>query len=235
MGDAGYRPAGFVYDTSRVYTSHASERNPRLCAGCHVNRFTVNDQLTGAFVFNSTGHLFQAIPCLDASGKPTADNTCDFTPAARSFQACTNSGCHASADVAASLIANLRARLNPLRDQIWIDSNHNEAVDATDGGYLGTIKATNPSQFTADNTITAAEGAEFNVKMVGEGIYGNGDRSLGVHNPFLAVALLRANIQELQSVYGLTAPAAPVQQILQSPLGGAGPQSAGVRQVIVAH
>ena len=235
LGDAGYRPAGFVYDTSRIYTSHASERNPRLCAGCHVNKFTATDALTGAFSFASTGHLFQAIPCLDAAGKPTADNTCDFTPAARSFQACTNSGCHASADVAASLIANLRARLAPLRDQIWIDSNHNEAVDATDGGYLGTIKATQPAEFTADNLITAAEGAEFNVKMVGEGVYGNGDRSLGVHNPFLAEALLRANVQELQSVYGLAAPAAPVQRILDSPLPGAGPQAAGVRQVITAR
>jgi hypothetical protein len=129
----------------------------------------------------------------------------------------------------------LRARLAPLRDQIWIDSNHNETVDATDGGYLGTIKATRPAEFTSDNLITAAEGAEFNVKMVGEGIYANGDRSLGVHNPFLAEALLRANVQELQSVYGLTAPAAPVQRILDSPLPGAGPQAAGVRQVITAR
>jgi hypothetical protein len=71
--------------------------------------------------------------------------------------------------------------------------------------------------------------------MVGEGIYGNGDRSLGVHNPFLAEALLRANIQELQTVYGLTAPAAPVQRILDTPLQGAGPQAAGVRQVIISR
>jgi len=235
LGLAGYRPNGFVYDSSAIYTSHASERNPRLCAGCHVNNYSVTDQLTGAFVFNSTGHLFQATPCVDATGKPVADNTCAFTAGARSFKACTSSGCHASGDVAASLLTNLRDRLALLRDQIWIDANHNEAVDATDGGYLGTLKATSPAEFTADTRITAAEGAEFNVKMVGEGVYGNGDRSLGVHNPFLAEALMRANIQELQSVYALPGPAAPVKRILDSPMPGAGPQAAGVRQLISAR
>ena len=235
LGLGGYRPNGFVYDSSAIYTSHASDRNPRLCAGCHVNNYQVSDQLTGAFVFNSTGHLFQAIPCLDATGKPTADNTCAFTPSARSFKACTNSGCHASADVVASALTNLRGRLNVLRDQIWIDANHNETVDATDGGYLGTLKSTRPAEFTADTRITAAEGAEFNVKMVGEGVYGNGDRSLGVHNPFLAEALLRANILELRSVYALPSPPAPVEQILESPMPGAGPQAAGARQLISAR
>ncbi|HJP57186.1 MAG TPA: cytochrome c3 family protein [Gemmatimonadales bacterium] len=232
LGLGGYRPNGFVYDSSAIYTSHASDRNPRLCAGCHVNRYEVTDQLTGAFVFNSTGHLFQAIPCLDAGGKPVADNSCAYTPAARSFAACTNSGCHASADVAATALTNLRQRLATLRDQLWQDLNHNSTVDATDGGYLGTLKATRPAEFTADNTITAAEGAEFNVKMVGEGVYGNGDRSLGVHNPFLAEALMRANILELQSVYGLAAPAAPVERILESPMPGAGPQAAGTTRLI---
>ncbi|MEO8226121.1 MAG: cytochrome c3 family protein [Gemmatimonadota bacterium] len=235
LGLGGYRPAGFVYDSSAVFTSHASDRNPRLCAGCHVNRYEVTDKLTGAFVFNSTGHLFQAIPCLDAAGKPTADNSCAFTASARSFKACTSAGCHASADVAVTALTNLRNRLAVLRDQIWVDANHNEVVDATDGGYLGTIKATKPTQFTADNIITAAEGAEFNVKMVGEGVYGNGDRSLGVHNPFLAEALMRANIEELKAVYALPAPPAPVQQILESPMPGAGPQAEGARQVLSAR
>jgi hypothetical protein len=68
--------------------------------------------------------------------------------------------------------------------------------------------------------------------MVGEGVYGNGDRSLGVHNPFLAEALMRANILELESVYGLAAPAAPVERILESPMPGAGPQSAGTTRLI---
>ncbi len=235
LGEGGYRPAGFAYDTSRIYTSHASERNPRLCAGCHVNRYNVTDQLTGAFTFNSTGHLFRPIPCLDAAGKPTADNTCAYTTAARSFKTCSNSGCHASVDVAASLLTNLRARLATLRDQIWIDVNHNQAIDATDGGYLGTIKATLPNEFKADTVITAAEGAEFNVKMVGEGSYGNGDRSLGVHNPFLAEALMRANIAELRTKYALPAPPASVQRLLDTPMGGAGPQAAGITQIISAR
>ncbi len=235
LGIGGYRPAGFAYDTSRIYTSHASEANPRLCAGCHVNRYAVTDALTGALTFNSTGHLFQAIPCLDASGKPSPDNSCAYATGTRTFKSCTSSGCHASEAVAASLLTNLRGRLAALRDQIWIDANQNEAVDATDGGYLGTIKAATPSEFTADTIITAAEGAEFNVKMVGEGVYGNGDRSLGVHNPFLAEALMRANIAELQQKYALPSPPASVQRILDAPLGGAGPQAAGVRQILSAR
>ena len=39
-------------------TSHGSEANPRLCAGCHVNQFTVTDQETGDF-------LFQEVPKLE--------------------------------------------------------------------------------------------------------------------------------------------------------------------------
>jgi predicted CXXCH cytochrome family protein len=78
LGFAGYRPPGFSYDTARIFGSHATEKNPRLCAGCHVNRFTVTDKLTGAFAFQSTGHLMRPAPCLDATGKPTADKTCAY-------------------------------------------------------------------------------------------------------------------------------------------------------------
>jgi predicted CXXCH cytochrome family protein len=217
LGSAGYRPAGFDYDTSLVFTSHASERNPRLCAGCHVNRFTVTDPASGDFVFQSTGHLFNAIPCLDASGKPTADNTCAYTATARSWAACTNSGCHANAGAASSALTNARGRIKALADVIWTDTDGDETIDAapTDQGYLAVLKQTNPGVFNADPVVSAAEGAEFNARMVGEGLYANGDKSLSVHNPFLAEALLRANINELQDVYGLTAPPAAVQRIME--------------------
>ena len=98
LGFAGWRPPGFVYDTARIYGSHATTKNPKLCAGCHVTKFTVTDKLTGAFTFQATGHLMRPIPCLDAQGKPTADKTCAYTVAARSWQSCTPSGCHADAE-----------------------------------------------------------------------------------------------------------------------------------------
>jgi hypothetical protein len=70
---------------------------------------------------------------------------------------------------------------------------------------------------TNDNTITPAEGAAFNVRMLRES---GSDGSRGVHNPFLAEALLRANITELQDRYpGLPALFAPIQQIMAGPLG----------------
>ncbi len=77
---AGYIPRYFSYDTVRAYTSHASLNNPRLCAGCHVNSFTVTDAATGAFVLQSVGHLFSPDPCLDASGQPIDDNSCAYLP-----------------------------------------------------------------------------------------------------------------------------------------------------------
>ncbi|MGZ8398910.1 MAG: hypothetical protein ACXWWN_07730, partial [Gemmatimonadales bacterium] len=68
-----------------------------------------------------------------------------------------------------------------------------------------------------DNTITPAEGARFNVFMLEEG---GSDGSSGVHNPFLAEALMRANITELRDRYpGLPALRASVQQIMTGPLG----------------
>jgi doubled CXXCH domain len=39
LGFAGWRPPGFAYDTARIFGSHATDKNPRLCAGCHVTRF----------------------------------------------------------------------------------------------------------------------------------------------------------------------------------------------------
>lgn len=82
-----------------------------------------------------------------------------------------------------------------------------------------------------DRVITPLDGAEFNVRAVGED--GNGvpfgstaDRSHTVHNPFLAEAMLRANIEELTALYGAQPwfPATPmrVKTILDGPLGATG-------------
>lgn len=215
LGTAGYRPAGFTYDEAAVLTSHASERNPKLCAGCHVQSFTVTDPTSNNFVFQATGHLFNPIPCLDAQGKPVADNSCAYTATARSWKSCTNSGCHADAAIAAQRVVGIRAEIATLADQIWVDTDHDEVIDAapTDAGYLATLKATKAAEWTVDAKITPAEGAEFNMKTVAER-YSNGDKSKGVHNPFLARALLSANINELKSAYGLAPPSPAVRALV---------------------
>ena len=220
LGTGGYRPAGANIDTLVSLTTHASVANPRLCAGCHVNRYTVTDPASGNFVFQSTGHLFRPIPCLDAQGKPTADNSCAYTTPARSFKACTASGCHGSEAVAASLLAGIKSNIATLADQIWIDSNHNQAIDAapTDAGYLAIIKRDHPTDLSTTASVTPAKGAAFNVETFGDDRFGHGDKSHGVHNPFLARALLAADITELRAVYGFPAPPAAVTALVQQSL-----------------
>lgn len=233
LGTAGYRPAGFAYDTSRIFTSHASERNPRLCAGCHVNAYQHTDPLTGQQIF-STGHLFRPIPCLDGSGKPIADNSCAYSTSERTFAACSNSGCHATEDAAASALVNLRDRLKTLANVLWTDVNGNQTIDAgTDTGYLPQILASSPGEFAADSVITSAEGAAFNVRLVGEGLYANGDKSLGVHNPFLAEALLRASIADMQANYpSLPPPPSVAKRIIDNPLAPSSLQPPAPRPTI---
>lgn len=206
LGFAGYRPPGFAYDTSRIYGSHATTANPKLCAGCHVSKFTVTDQLTGAFTFQATGHLMRPIPCLDATGKPTGDKTCAYTETARSWQSCTASGCHASAAVAVGAFTTVRNRMKFYTDQLWIDQNASGSLQAspTDAGLLATLKQSRPAEWsTTDIVITPAEGAEFNARLCGEYGQANSDNSKGVHNPFLCEALLIATINYIKSYYGL--------------------------------
>ena len=223
LGDAGYRPPGFAYDTARIFGSHATERNPKLCAGCHVGKFTVTDALTGAFTLQATGHLMRPIPCLDVTGKPTADKTCAYTASARSWKTCTESGCHANADVAATVFATGRARMKFLADQLWLNRNGDGAIQAspTDGGLLATLKGTRPTEWSTTNlVITPAEGAEFNARLCGEYNQSNSDNSKGTHNPFLCEALLIATIDYIRTYYGLPPASAAVQARMNS-VGGA--------------
>ena len=223
LGTGGYRPAGVSIDTLITLTTHASIANPRLCAGCHVTQYDVTDSATGNFVFHSTGHGFRAIPCFDATRRPSADTTCAFAPPARSFKSCLGSGCHQSEAIAAGRLAGIRADLKTLADQIWIDVNKNGSIDAfpTDAGYLAIIKRDRPTELTNSSVITPARGAQFNVYTFGEGRYANGDKSRGVHNPFMARALLAANIAELRTAYALPAPPAFVQVAVDKALADA--------------
>jgi hypothetical protein len=135
--------------------------------------------------------------------------------------------------------------LQTLSDQIWTDVNHNEVVDAfpTDTGMLPRIKANTTDLNSSNAVITAADGAEFNVRLVGEGtngffLYSNGDKSHGVHNPFYAEALLRASIAEMNAQYTgqpwFVPPSPAVQKILNGPMGVNGsvpfPKPTGARQ-----
>jgi hypothetical protein len=83
----------------------------------------------------------------------------------------------------------------------------------------------------SDRVITPLDGAEFNVRAIGEdgsgAFFGStADRSHTVHNPFLSEALLRANIEELTALYG-SQPWFPVRSlavraIMAGPLGATG-------------
>jgi predicted CXXCH cytochrome family protein len=223
LGMAGWRPPGFAYDTARIFGSHATTANPRLCAGCHVNRFTVTDKLTGAFTFQATGHLMRPIPCLDATGKPTGDKTCAYTTAARSFQSCVASGCHASTTVASNAFNTVRSRMKFLADQLWLNNNNDGTLQGTptDGGLLATLKTTKPGEWsTTDNVVTPAEGAEFNARLCGEYNQANADNSKGIHNPFLCEALLIATINYVRTYYSLPAASVSDQARLSEPIGG---------------
>jgi len=213
LGLGGYRPNGVTIDTLISLTTHASVANPRLCAGCHVNKYTTTDAITGQLQLTTTGHSFKPIPCLDAQGKPTADNSCAYSPPTRSFKSCVAAGCHATEAVAAGRLAGARSDIEFLAAQIWLDNNGNKTIDAapTDGGYLAIIRRDRPTELTSTTVINPARGAEFNVRTFGENRDAHGDGSLGVHNPFLARALLAANINELKTYYGLPAPPAAVE------------------------
>jgi predicted CXXCH cytochrome family protein len=180
LGDqVGWRPPNFVLGTDKVYGTHASEQNPKMCAGCHLSTFTVTDKATGQFLMSSTGHLFKAIPCVDANGQPTADQNCQMTT--RSFKACTASGCHGSEVAARSATVTLDTRLRNLTTEV------NRLV-----------KLVPATEFkNGDGQITPGEGARFN------GTIFDGDMSGGVHNPFLLEALLQSSIDYLKTYYSI--------------------------------
>jgi predicted CXXCH cytochrome family protein len=223
LGTAGYWPAGF--DTTAVVATHGNVSvNTRLCAGCHVAPFTVTDA-GGNVTFQSTGHLFIPDPCLDPSGVPLGDNTCPrpadagYVSGSRKFNGCAASNCHSSETAAENAFEANRNILRTLANQLWTDVNGNQVLydttTAADPGGSGLPKAFDPgdtglltqvpvTEFNfKDRVITDAEGVLFNVRLVGENRYANGDRSFGVHNPFLAQSLLTASIDALQARYGL--------------------------------
>lgn len=175
---AGWFPPGFEPEVDSIFGTHGSGANPRLCATCHVAKFTVTDPNTGDFRFSATGHLFAAIPCVDSVGIPTLNQACNLNQ--RSFQACTASGCHGSATVARSAFVTITDDVT--RRVRTIDS------------LLALVP---PAENVRDDGIfTVADGVWFNARLA------ELDGS-GTHNPFLIRLLLNASEDALRAEYGL--------------------------------
>ena len=181
LGEAGWLPPGMeTGGLERLQTSHGSERNPRLCAGCHVERFEVRDKLTNALVMNVTGHRFAAIPCVDENGAPAAVQNCGNDVTRRRFASCATSGCHASQDQARTVLVVARQRI----------ASRNAELKA----LLARVPAGEESG--TDRRFTVAEGARFNTTIAD--IPGS-----VVHNPFLTEALLLGSINAVKAQYNL--------------------------------
>lgn len=135
-------------------------------------------------MFSATGHLFLAIPCVDAQGIPTTNQTCTLPE--RQFESgCTGAGCHATGDVARNAYTTATTRI----------ANLVADVDA-----LLALPAVAPEFNRFDGIFTVADGAWFNARL-GE-LPGT-----AIHNPFLAEQLLVASIQAIKDTYGVTVPA----------------------------
>ncbi len=186
----GWIPPSFEPLADRIVGSHGSEGNERTCAACHVSSFEVNDDETGDFLFNSTGHLFLAIPCVDAQGIPTTDQTCNLPD--RQFSGCTTSGCHLGADAARTAYTTALNRIAALVAE----------VDSL------ILLAPAGERDSRDGVFTVADGAWFNARL-GE-LPGT-----STHNPFFAEQVLVASIKALRAEYGLSAPATRVSLDLE--------------------
>jgi predicted CXXCH cytochrome family protein len=180
LGNAGWMPPGLTFPggAERIIGTHGSSANPKMCAGCHVTRFSVRDS-SGRVALNYTGHTFESLPCVDANGAPTRRNDCQI--AGRTFKSCVASGCHGTETAARSAFSAASLRLTTLK--------------ATLDGLLARVPRTEFS--TTDNRYTTAEGSTFNSSIAGR---------VGsvAHNPYLTEALLIGSINAVRREYNLT-------------------------------
>lgn len=176
LGDPlGWKPPGFT--TEKLISTHGSEANKGLCTTCHMANYAVTATV------NTTGHMFEAIPCKDASGLLTNAKDCQMS--ARSFKSCTGSGCHGTETAARSAILASESRLNAASAEL---KRLVAAAKATDKGA---------ADWKADTNLTPVEGADFNSLIMYR------DRSRGAHNPFYVDALLTASISYIKTYYGV--------------------------------
>lgn len=190
-GEAGWFPPSFEYPPGTLVATHGSEANPRFCATCHVASYQVTDPATGGFVFQASGHLFEAVPCLNAQGVPTT-GSCAVTQ--RTFKSCAAVGCHTEVSARSAFIA-AESRIDQLVTSI--------------NAMIAKIPASEFS--TTDNKYTTGEGAKFNRDLAV--IPGS-----KFHNPFLVEALLTSSMKQITIDYGITAPPGVVlSNLLQKP------------------
>jgi hypothetical protein len=210
-----------------------------------VARFDVTDAVTGEFLLTSVGHTFEAIPCLDAQGLPTA-GPCPDTE--RNFGGCTVAGCHLTATAARSAFQGTRALMNTLTDLLWNDLDGDTILETTDAGMLPqvldqAIAANDSNQINLyDNILTPAEGAIWNAQLartnerprwarfyvegqlscatpcttVGSANTSHKTSGEGAHNPFKLNALLAASINYLQTYYSLPSPPVDPGALMQA-------------------
>jgi predicted CXXCH cytochrome family protein len=190
LGEAGWWPPNMpIQPGERIIGTHGSEANPRMCAGCHMQQIQVTDQQHGNLAMTTTGHFFEAIPCLDAQGQPTRTN-CAIGQ--RTFRTCTGSGCHGSENAARSAMIVVRQRLDNWNNQLKSQLARVPAAEF------------NPN----DGRYSTGEGARFNSQLA--------DRSgSAAHNPFLMEALLIASIQQVQRDYGISPSASAAELDVQ--------------------
>jgi predicted CXXCH cytochrome family protein len=178
LGEAGWFPPNFEFPPQSLVGSHGTDRNPKLCATCHVSSYQVTDAVTGAFSFRATGHSFQPTPCVDAQGVPTGATDCDISE--RSFRSCTN-GCHLTEGAARTALSVARFRISLLVTEI--------------SGLIAQIPSAEFS--TTDNRISTGEGSKFNMQLAQQA-------GATPHNPYLVEALLLGSIRQIELDYGIT-------------------------------
>ena len=187
VGTAGWFPPNAGFGPGDIVGTHGTASNPTLCAGCHVQGYTVTDE-DGGFVFAGKGHLFAAAPCVGPDGIAIPGD-CDYTPEARTFGSCVE-GCHQTEDAAAQALEIATTRLDRLT-----------------GLLDGQLLQVPPGEIDpGDGRYTVAEGATFNLNVARER---GTTYAAAAHNPFLTELLLKASIDAVEATYGIPPAAAP--------------------------
>ena len=144
----GWRPPNMTVDN--IHGSHGDTTvNKTLCATCHLAKTSITD--SSGNTFNSTGHLFLAIPCTDAFGKPVPG---DCAETSRTFAACTASGCH-GAGVAKTLMDTEVIVINSDLTQLY--TKLQAVANSVKPGYGCAVFTS-----TTGSPWTTARGARFN-------------------------------------------------------------------------
>lgn len=196
IGDAGWFPPGANIDPGQILGTHGTDRNPKLCATCHLPKFQIDDPLRPGTLVESTSHLFRPIPCIDARGQPLPfGQSCDLAPPARSYKSCTGGACHGSEQTAFSALLAATTRTQRLVDQLLAQLTRVDPNLEIAGGEI-----------SGGPPFTTADGAYFNYRLA---IFGSEEFGTNtvigstVHNPFLIEALLIGSIQAVQAQYGV--------------------------------